>query len=72
MRIRIYLGLYILFTLFTLSGHSRAGALPQYAVRAYGPKDGLGHGFIHDILQDREGVMWFATWNGLSCFWRRT
>ena len=68
MRIRIYLGLYILFTLFTLSGHSRAGALPQYAVRAYGPKDGLGHGFMHDIIQDREGVMWFATWNGLSCF----
>ena len=28
-------------------------------------KDGLPHSAINDILQDRKGFMWFATYDGL-------
>src|SRR5437016_6322434 len=29
-------------------------------------KDGLSHSRVNRILQDRQGFMWFATWDGLN------
>lgn len=46
----------------------QATNIPHYAVTDYTVKDGLGHGLVNDIIQDRQGLLWFATWNGLSCF----
>lgn len=34
----------------------------------YGSEDGLPQHTITDILQDRNGFMWFSTWDGLSQF----
>jgi signal transduction histidine kinase/ligand-binding sensor domain-containing protein/AraC-like DNA-binding protein len=33
-----------------------------------GVRDGLSSNYVHDITQDRNGYMWFATTDGLSCF----
>src|SRR6476619_6923450 len=55
-----------------------AGALPiftltparaqQYQLRHYGVSDGLAHGSVHSIYQDRKGYIWFSTREGLSKF----
>jgi DNA-binding NtrC family response regulator/ligand-binding sensor domain-containing protein len=34
----------------------------------FGLPDGLVDGQITDLLQDRDGNLWVATWGGLSCF----
>lgn len=31
-------------------------------------KAGLSDNYVHDILNDRNGFMWFATHNGLNCY----
>lgn len=46
----------------------QATNISHYAITDYTVKDGLGHGLVNDIIQDRQGLLWFATWNGLSCF----
>ncbi len=38
------------------------------AFRYLQPKDGLIDGEINSIVQDQEGVMWFATWSGLVSY----
>lgn len=48
--------------------YTAATTLPQYAVKGYTIHDGLGHGLVNDILQDHNGILWFASWNGLSRF----
>lgn len=48
--------------------HAVATTLPQYAVKSYTIHDGLGHGLVNNILQDHNGILWFASWNGLSRF----
>jgi PAS domain S-box-containing protein len=30
------------------------------------PENGLSHSWVSSILQDKEGFMWFGTWNGLN------
>jgi signal transduction histidine kinase/ligand-binding sensor domain-containing protein/CheY-like chemotaxis protein len=32
------------------------------------PKDGLNDGEINSIVQDEDGIMWFATWSGLISY----
>lgn len=34
-------------------------------VVSYDEEDGLPHGHVTQLLQDEQGLMWFATWNGL-------
>ena len=34
----------------------------------YDIRSGLSHWIVSDVLQDRQGFMWFATWNGLNRF----
>jgi len=36
--------------------------------RRYDVGDGLAHGRVSQIYQDRKGYLWFATWEGLSRF----
>jgi AraC-like DNA-binding protein len=38
---------------------------PLCRVTCYDEEDGLPHGHVTQILQDRQGLMWLATWNGL-------
>ncbi len=40
----------------------------HYQLRHYGISDGLAHGAVHSIYQDRKGYLWFATNEGLSRF----
>ncbi len=55
---------------FALSGILyEAGAQPPPAgFRQYTADDGLPSSEVHEILQDRQGYLWFATDNGVSRF----
>ncbi len=41
---------------------------PSCNIKQYSIDDGLSHGVIMSIVQDRKGYMWMATWNGLNKF----
>lgn len=57
-----------LFILTLLSGALMLRAQPEAYFVHYGAEDGLPQHTITDILQDRNGFMWFSTWDGLSKF----
>ncbi len=40
----------------------------QLSARCYDVSDGLAHGDVSAIHQDRKGYLWFGTWEGLSRF----
>src|SRR5215475_13708229 len=40
----------------------------RLSVRRYDVSDGLAHGHVNAIHQDRKGYIWFGTWEGLSRF----
>src|SRR6185369_12047150 len=40
----------------------------QFQLRHYGVVDGLAHGAVISIYQDRKGYLWFCTREGLSRF----
>lgn len=39
-----------------------------YSLRYFDDNSGLSHGRISKIMEDANGMIWFATWNGLSRF----
>jgi signal transduction histidine kinase/ligand-binding sensor domain-containing protein/DNA-binding response OmpR family regulator len=41
---------------------------PENRVKRYGIKDGLSQGVVNSIVQDEQGLMWFATEDGLNRF----
>lgn len=43
-------------------------AVPAVRVRHYDEHSGLSHRSVKQIVQDRDGYIWFATWNGLNRF----
>lgn len=43
-------------------------AQPYCDVHTYTIRDGLASSNVSGILQTREGLMWFSTWNGLCCY----
>ena len=45
-----------------------ATAQPYYSVRTFDIHDGLAANTISGIDQSPNGLMWFATWNGLCCY----
>ncbi|MBQ4018987.1 MAG: response regulator [Paludibacteraceae bacterium] len=47
---------------------SCAWAHEQYITRHYSIKDGLSQNTVMAILQDKQGYMWFGTWDGLNRF----
>ena len=56
---------YILLALFlTLT----ARADEQYLIKHYSVNDGLSQNTVMAIIQDRQGFMWFGTWDGLNRF----
>ena len=45
-----------------------ARAHEHYIVQHYSIKDGMSQNTVMAILQDRQGFMWFGTWDGLNRF----
>lgn len=43
-------------------------AQPKSYIQHYGAEDGLPQNTVMDILQDKKGIMWFSTWDGLCKF----
>ncbi len=43
-------------------------AQPICQVKHFSVSDGLAQGIVMSILQDRKGLIWFSTWNGLNKF----
>ncbi|MFW9602566.1 MAG: two-component regulator propeller domain-containing protein, partial [Prevotella sp.] len=46
----------------------KLAAQPHCHFKHYSTEDGLPQYTIMDIMQDKNGLMWFATWDGLSKF----
>lgn len=38
----------------------------QHERACFSVNDGLSQGIVQDIIQDRNGYIWFSTWNGLN------
>jgi len=55
---------YIILMALALS----VSAHEQYISRHYSIKDGMSQNTVMAILQDRQGFMWFGTWDGLNRF----
>lgn len=45
-----------------------AWAHEHYVIRHYSIKDGMSQNTVMAILQDKQGYMWFGTWDGLNRF----
>lgn len=45
-----------------------SAAQPQCRIDRYDEENGLPHGHVTQLLQDANGFLWFATWNGLARF----
>jgi len=54
-------GIYFLFSGFTLNQ-------PENIIKKYSVEDGLSLGIVTSITQDKRGLMWFATEDGLNRF----
>lgn len=55
---------FIFFILFCV-GWLALSSQPQNIVTNYDEEDGLPHAHITQLLQDEQGFLWLATWNGL-------
>lgn len=44
------------------------GGEPYCTVRSYDERDGLSQHLVKQVVQDDNGVLWVATWNGLNRF----
>lgn len=58
----------VLFFLILCLQQTNALSLPICYLEHYSTEDGLPQFCITDIIQDRKGFMWFATWDGFSKF----
>jgi signal transduction histidine kinase/ligand-binding sensor domain-containing protein/DNA-binding response OmpR family regulator len=60
---------YLVFLLFLqVFSCFNGSAQPKCKIEHYSTEDGLSHDIITYILKDREGFMWFGTWNGINRF----
>lgn len=55
-------------TLLFLLWFVNATAQPRCKVEYYSTEHGLSHQRVTDIIKDREGFMWFGTWDGINRF----
>lgn len=63
------LRLYSAIFTFLLASFVLAGAAEPYCiVRTYDERDGLSQSLVKQVVQDDNGVLWVATWNGLNRF----
>ena len=58
----------ILFLLFCVLCPLSIWAHEHYVIQHYSIKDGLSQNTVMAILQDKQGFMWFGTWDGLNRF----
>jgi diguanylate cyclase (GGDEF)-like protein len=70
MRNRIALLLLASLALWTSAAHALdpAKSLNQYRLTQWGVDDGLAHGSVHMLAEDREGFLWAGTLMGLARF----
>lgn len=59
---KLHLSMLLLLFCLSVSGQ------PQHTITRYSIEDGLPQQTITDITRDRNGYMWFSTWNGLCRF----
>lgn len=59
-------GFYGLMLLLFLATHG--GAQIKCKIEHYSTEDGLSHDGIRAIIKDRDGLMWFGTWDGINRF----
>lgn len=57
---------YLALTVFMVSMASFGHIHGQYVYQRLTVNEGLSQGYINDILQDRDGFIWFATKDGLN------
>lgn len=58
---------YILLILLALTWNAeRLDAQSQCSVTHYDEFSGMAQWYVTQIVQDRQGIMWFSTWNGLN------
>ena len=58
----------LLIALLSVTFLSKTSAQVKCKIENYATEDGLSHDVIRDIIKDKEGFMWFATWNGINRF----
>jgi PAS domain S-box-containing protein len=54
----------VVLSLFLILTAVAAGQ--SYKVENISPENGLSNSWVSSIVQDKEGFMWFGTWNGLN------
>ncbi len=61
--------LFYLMILFSFSVPVASMNIPQkYSISYFSAKNGIEDGLVNDMIQDRKGLLWFATWSGLYRF----
>jgi signal transduction histidine kinase/ligand-binding sensor domain-containing protein/AraC-like DNA-binding protein len=59
-------GLYSMILLLFLTAESTAQI--KCKIEHYSTEDGLSHDGVMNIIKDRDGFMWFGTWDGINRF----
>ena len=57
-----------IFMLFVTLGVMSLSAHEHYVIQHYSIQNGLSQNTVMAILQDKQGFMWFGTWDGLNRF----
>ena len=56
------------FLIYILSVVTMSAGEPFCDIRNYDERDGLSQRLVKQVVQDDNGVLWVATWNGLNRF----
>ena len=59
---------WIIFLLLCVLSPLSVWAKEHYVIQHYSIKDGMSQNTVMAILQDKQGFMWFGTWDGLNRF----
>ena len=63
---KLRLFLFLLMPFFHLFGICATSQYSNFYFKSLGVEDGLSQNMVYAILQDRQGLMWFGTQNGLN------
>lgn len=58
----------LIFLLFVCLTFVFVGAQGLLSIKHYSSRDGLSQNMVQSVLQDADGFIWMATWNGLEKF----